>query len=149
MFLSKANLSYKWWSYVCELPYSLTSKDRCQVSDNKAKQVLENFCEHLTYLMLSDFQALSNYGFSKLAVQNQIILLKKKKKVKVCVLFPFDSKGFCIFSAPVLVKNHHSEMRIQCLFSFVITTGMVLQSTQGNMCKQTGEPCVYNLSEFK
>lgn len=40
-------------------------------------------------------------------------------------------------------------MGVQYLFSFVIITGIIFQSIQGNMCKQTTEPCVYNLLEFR
>lgn len=99
--------------------------------------------------MLSVFHILSNDTLSKLPIRKQIIQLKKKEKVKTYVWFLFDLKGFCTFSAPVLVKKHHSEMGTQYLFSFIIITGIILQSTQGNVCKQTSEPCVYNLLELR
>lgn len=98
--------------------------------------------------MLSIFHTLSNDILSKLLIREQINPLKKKEKVSTYILFPFDSKGFCT-SAPVLVKSDHSEMGRQYLFSFIIITGIILQSTQGNTCKQTSKPCVYNLLEFR
>lgn len=99
--------------------------------------------------MLSVFHRLFNDILSKLPRRKQIIPLKKKKeKVKAYIWFPFDSKGFRTFSPPVLVKAP-PFWNGNTISVFFIIAGIILQSTQGNTCKQSSEPCVYNLLEFR